>query len=113
MYWLGPKTPPFCLPPPKPNSAFGSAPGNPPLLEAAPAAIRIHPPPVVKSHGLGTVSPPPQALAGTLLNTTRVASTSPPVMSADTSLDIRFALSFIVLPPFALRPLYAALRNTR
>src|SRR5207245_5948835 len=108
-----PKKPPFLHPPTKPKFAFWSDSGKPPLLEAVPAAIRIHPPPVVKSHGLGTVSPPPQALAGTLLNTTRVASTSPPVMSADTSLDIRFALSFIVLPPFALRSLYAALRNTR
>src|SRR6266581_9226873 len=109
-----PKKPPFLHPPTKPKFAFWPDSGKPAKLKAVPAAIWIHPPPVVKSHGLGT-SPPVvfQALAGTLLNTTRIASTSPPVTSADISLDIRFALSFIVLPPFALRPLYVALRNTR
>src|SRR5712692_6589053 len=70
----------------------------------------MKPPPVRKSHGI------PQAFTATGVNintAVATATTSPPATSANPSLPIILALWFIVFPPFASRPLYAALRNTR
>lgn len=89
--------PPFLHPPTSPKFAW------------LPLSVMTNPPPVVKSHGLGTM----WASAGTVLNV-RTATTVPAAANPYAiSLLILRTLSFIVFPSLGLRPLCAALRNTR
>src|SRR5260370_8899768 len=90
-----PKNPPFLHPPTIPKLTF------------EPSLLRTNPPPVVKSHGLGSTWAFTTGMPLNINTPTR----SPPVNSADTSLAV--APLLIASPPFPSRPLCAALRNAR
>src|SRR5258708_12465011 len=90
-----PKNPPFLHPPTIPKFPF------------EPSLLRTNPPPVVKSHGLGSTWAFTTGMPLNINTPTR----SPPVNRADTSLAV--APLLIASPPFPSRPLCAALRNAR